>query len=120
MRLSIIKNISETKGVSIRSIAEKIGMSEQNLHRCIRVGQIQAHQLEIIAEMFNVPVGYFFDEEPVAGINNATIKGNNNVLAGRDNHIAAGKLNDCTKELVHLKALLSEKERTIQILMERK
>ncbi|MEG1612496.1 MAG: XRE family transcriptional regulator, partial [Alistipes sp.] len=61
MRLSYIKDISESKGISIRSIAEQIDMSEQNLHRCIRVNQIQAHQLEIIAKILTTPVGYFFD-----------------------------------------------------------
>lgn len=113
MNLLHIKNISEIKGISIKSVAEKINMSEQNLHRCIRVNQIQAHQLEIIARMLEVPVGYFFDETPgSSSTNKITQKGDNSVMIGNNNGTIS-KLENCTKEVEHLKELLAEKERQI-------
>lgn len=127
MNLMKIKGICEAKDVSIRNIAEHIGMSEQNMHRCIRVNQIQAHQLEIIAKFFNVPVGYFFDDEasPVSQ-NTASVKGNNNVLVGGNNN-TIHKLNECEREVEvlrvevkHLTTQVEEKERLIQVLMNKK
>lgn len=117
MNLIRIKSICETKGVSIRNIAEQIGMSEQNIHRCIRVNQIQAHQLEIIAKFFNVPIGYFFDDDKSVPPNTASVKGNNNVLVGGNNNGSINKLANCEREVEHLNAIVEEKERLIQVLM---
>ncbi len=64
MNLKIIKNLSEKKRIPITKLAEKIGMSVQNLHRCIRIDQIQAHQLEIIAKILDTPIQDFFCEKP--------------------------------------------------------
>ena len=53
--------------ISIRSLSATIGMSEQNLHKCIRNNRIEAGVLEKIAVALEVPVSYFFDEgEPVS------------------------------------------------------
>nr|DAP41622.1 MAG TPA: LAMBDA REPRESSOR (TRIPLE MUTANT)/DNA COMPLEX-DNA COMPLEX, DOUBLE HELIX, TRANSCRIPTION-DNA.1A [Caudoviricetes sp.] len=125
MNLLHIKKISEKKGVSIRKLAESIGMSEQNLHRCIRVNQIQAHQLEQIAHLLEVPVVCFFDEEVVCE-NNKIGK-----VSGTGNRVQQGHVNvmleSQEREIENLKLLLtekdkviSEKERLIQILMKGK
>lgn len=125
MNLLHIKKISEKKGVSIRKLAESIGMSEQNLHRCIRVNQIQAYQLEQIAHLLEVPVVCFFDEEVVCE-NNKIGK-----VSGTGNRVQQGHVNvmleSQEREIENLKLLLtekdkviSEKERLIQILMKGK
>lgn len=125
MNLLHIKKISEKKGVSIRKLAESIGMSVQNLHRCIRVNQIQAHQLEQIAHLLEVPVVCFFDEEVVCE-NNKIGK-----VSGTGNRVQQGHVNvmleSQEREIENLKLLLtekdkviSEKERLIQILMKGK
>ena len=122
MNLLHIKKFSEEKGVSIRKLAESIGMSEQNLHRCIRVNQIQAHQLEQIAYLLDVPVVCFFDEEVVCE-NNKIGK-----ISGTGNKVQQGHVNvmleSQEREIENLKLLLaekdkviSEKERLIQVLM---
>lgn len=120
MNIRKLAKLIEDNRLSKVRLGEMTGISDVTISNILKGSDAKISSIEAIAKALRVPVGYFFDEEPTTGINNATIKGNNNVLAGRDNHIAAGKLNDCTKELAHLKALLSEKERTIQILMERK
>jgi len=61
MNLLGIRIKSEEKDISIRSLSEKIGMSEQNLHRCIREGRIEAGALEKIAIVLEIPISYFFD-----------------------------------------------------------
>lgn len=64
MDLSIIKNKIEElqyKG-GIKGLAESIGMTEQNLHRCVRENKIQAQDLEKIAMELNISILCFFDE----------------------------------------------------------
>lgn len=63
MDLLKIKKEAERKGIKISSIAKNIGMSVQNLHRCIRDGRIEAGHLEKIAKILDVPIFYFFDDE---------------------------------------------------------
>ena len=49
MDLSLIRKYSEIKRIPITVIAERIGMSVQNIHRCIRENRIEAGVLEKIA-----------------------------------------------------------------------
>jgi DNA-binding Xre family transcriptional regulator len=66
MNLLKIKKKCEEIDISIRALSAKIEMSEQNLHKCIRDGRIEAGALEKIAKVLSVHVSYFFDEvEPV-------------------------------------------------------
>ena len=66
MNLLKIKKRCDEIAISIRALSAKIEMSEQNLHKCIRDGRIEAGVLEKIAKVLGVPVSYFFDEvEPV-------------------------------------------------------
>ena len=41
-------------------------MTEANLHRCINLNKIQAGDLEKIAHLLGVRVGYFFDEVEIS------------------------------------------------------
>lgn len=120
MNLLLIKELAEKKAISIRSIAAAIGMSDANLHRCIRINQIQAHQLEQIAHILDIPIVMFFDEaiEQNHGNIGHTVKGNGNRVSGDIT------LSECKSELANLKIkveeqekLLNEKERLIQVLM---
>jgi len=63
MNLLRIKMRCNEIDISIRSLSAKIEMSEQNLHKCIRDGRIEAGVLEKIANVLDVPVSYFFDED---------------------------------------------------------
>lgn len=63
MELQRIKNLCEKRKGGLRGLATVVGMTEQNLHRCIRENKIQAQDLEKIAHELSVNVGYFFDEE---------------------------------------------------------
>ncbi|MGM9873189.1 MAG: helix-turn-helix domain-containing protein [Muribaculaceae bacterium] len=64
MNLQIIKLRVEARKFhgGIKGLAETVGMTEQNLHRCVRENKIQAQDLEKIAKALNVSVLEFFDE----------------------------------------------------------
>lgn len=98
MNLLAIRDLCKSNEVSIRSVAIHIEMSEQNLHRCIKMNKIEANDLYLIAQFFNVPIGYFFGED--GNLSNEKVQ-----------------LNSHTREIDLLRELLKEKERTIQILM---
>lgn len=116
MNTSKIAQLIECKNLSKVKLSSMTGISDVTISNILKGADAKVSSIEVIARALGVPVGYFFDEEPVTGVR-ATSIGNNNVLAGRDNHVKVDQLNDCTKELEHLKAMLAEKERTIQILM---
>lgn len=63
MNLQLIKRYGEHYPGGLRKLAVDAGMSEGNLHRCVRENKIQAQDLEKIAIELKVSIGYFFDEE---------------------------------------------------------
>ena len=61
MNLEIVRKLSENRGGGIkRKLAADVGMSEQNLHRCIRNNKIQAADLEKIAFLLKADIRKFF------------------------------------------------------------
>lgn len=65
MNLETIKFYCEKQGVAIKQLANDVGMSEPNLHRCIRLNKIQAQDLENIAILLKVDIREFFDEKAI-------------------------------------------------------
>lgn len=63
MYLQRIKTEAERQGKDLKKIASDIGMSEQNLHRCVRLNKIQAEDLKKIADILDVNIDFFFDEK---------------------------------------------------------
>ena len=61
MNLEIIRRLSEKRSGGLKKLATDAGMSEQNLHRCIRNNKIQADDLEKIAILLKVDIRIFFD-----------------------------------------------------------
>ena len=72
MNLLKIKKKSDELNISIRLISAKIGMSEQNLHKCIRDNRIEAGVLEKIAAVLDISVSYFFMLRPLIDHRQAT------------------------------------------------
>jgi transcriptional regulator with XRE-family HTH domain len=128
----IIRELSERKGITLRELSKKIGMSEDGLQKILRKGSTSTANLEKIANALEVPISYFFEDYPghqqinVEGSNNGKIK-----MIGRDGYSKSAmppkSLQDAHKEIAFLKEkllqnekLLKEKERTIQILLQQK
>lgn len=102
-------------------LAAGVGLSDQTIGNVLKGADIKVSSLKKIADYFNVPVGYFFDECSVE----QNTEGSSNVVVGRDNNgnisisECQNKLEDALKEIDHLKELNSEKERLIQVLLKR-
>lgn len=118
MNLQIIKLKVEALRFpgGIKGLAEKVGMTEQNLHRCVRENKIQAQDLERIAKQLNMSVSEFFDEAPKAVVHTegdyspASKNGDVSVIVGDAVLVERVK---------SLEALLAEKDARIEELKER-
>ncbi len=93
--LFLIKDLCAEKNISFRELCRMIGKQEGSMYTAVKRGSTKTETIEDIARVLDVPPAYFFD--------------------GYLNDKAIDKYR---KEIDHLKELLAEKERTIQILME--
>lgn len=92
--LGHIRDLCERKKITIRELAQRIGRDESSIQSAIRRGSTNTTTLELIANALGVPAGVFFDGFPPE------------------------KATDLETEIKHLKELLKEKERLIEVLME--
>lgn len=115
MDLELIKKFSEKRNGGLRKLAVDAGMSEQNLHRCIRLNKIQAADLEKISTLLGVDIRVFFDDQ---ACRNPVKIGDGNTAAVNISGTINGGQNvtnySCENEVRTLRALLAEKERVIQ------
>ncbi|MDE6697654.1 MAG: helix-turn-helix domain-containing protein [Muribaculaceae bacterium] len=95
--LFLIRELCTEKNIPFGELCKRIGKDESTVHSAIRRGSTKTETLEEIAKVLEVPAGYFFD----------------GYAANRD-------INKYLKEIEHLKEMLSEKERTIQILLDKR
>ncbi len=120
MNLQVIKTkVEEIKYPGgIKALAEAVGMSEQNLHRCVRENKIQAQDLEKISTQLKVSIIEFFDEEEIS-IKSA---GRDFVERGKIEHNgteyngASSLESDLRDQIAILKSQLEDKERIIKLL----
>ncbi len=62
MNLQLIKRYGERYPGGLRKLAVDAGMSEGNLHRCIRNNKIQASDLEVISLRLGIGIEVFFSD----------------------------------------------------------
>lgn len=109
-----IRELLEERGIQQNTFSIETGISKSNLWVWGEgTSKPGADALEKIADYFNVPIDFFFDRKiDTSGINiGHQLKSNGNKVS------EDMTLSEYQKEIVHLKELLAEKERTIQILM---
>ena len=112
----IINKLLEENRVTKVDLYKHIGISKKSLDDIINGTHMpRINNVESIADFFKVPIDYLFDRNiKMPGINiGHQVKGNGNNISGDIS------LSECQKEVIHLKELLYEKERTIQILIEK-
>lgn len=111
MELQRIKSLCERRKGGLRGLAIAVGMTEQNLHRCIRENKIQAGDLERIATELDVDIDFFFrDGNPAKDA--PTLAGDN----GNHTAVSDAVLSERVKLL---QQLLLEKDERIAELKER-
>ena len=110
-----IKDIIEQRGLTQKEVYEAAGISKGTFLSFERVKAPNGCNLERIADVLHCKIDDFFDREvECTSINiGHNVKGNGNKVSGDIT------LSEYKKEVEHLKELLAEKERTIQILMDR-
>lgn len=63
--LQLIKELAEQKKISVRELAEKVGLKENQIHVMCRSNSTKIDTLEKIAHVLDVPVSLFFNEGTV-------------------------------------------------------
>lgn len=115
MNLEIIRKLSENRSGGLKKLATDVGMSEQNLHRCIRNNKIQAADLEKIAFLLKTDIRIFFDDE-VSKLSNNSVETNGDFSpASMLGNVSVGADAILVERVKHLEELLAEKERVIKI-----
>ena len=90
------------KGYTFHSIAQAIGESDANLRCMLLVKDVKSGTLERIAQAMGENVSYFYEEHPVFSIEEYA------------------EIYSLKKEVLMLRQLLNEKERTIELLLSKK
>ncbi|MDE6272883.1 MAG: helix-turn-helix domain-containing protein [Muribaculaceae bacterium] len=106
MNLQLIKNYCERRPGGLRQLAEEAGMSEANLHRCIRNNKIQASDLEKLSHLLKVSITEFFDETQSGS---AIASGSKSAASYYGNA-------QVTTDNRYLESLLEEKDKRIELL----
>ena len=117
MKLDLIREIVKQSEISLKDLCAQIGMTYQNLNRCIKDNKITANDLEKICFILDVPVCIFFDES----------KSSNCVIRYKDGVIKKSQiiqesvtkdleLNMYKNEVEHLRKENKLKDRIIELL----
>lgn len=111
-KINELIEINRVKKVTVYNYAD---LSKTQFDNIINGNSIpRGDTLERIADFFKVPIDYFFEREVIPFTIGHHVSGSRNRVTG---DITLNELSECKKENEHLKELLAEKERTIQILM---
>lgn len=93
--LVVIRELCKERSMTLRELSRRVGRDESSIQSAIRRGTTNTKTLELIAEELKVSPAIFFDSSHV------------------------GSDHELLKEINHLKAVLKEKERLIEVLMSR-
>ncbi len=110
MDFSKIKNISKKRGIILKELSDMIGMSEANFYKCVKRNSIESKYLEKIAEVLEVPVGYFFEDDKKISSSNINTGGVQAINTGKINV----QMSDYQAEISVLRSRVAELERTIR------
>ena len=58
-----IRKLIDDRNLTVKKFAEKIGVSEPGIHNILRSHDMKVSTLQKIADFFEVPITYFFDDD---------------------------------------------------------
>lgn len=108
--------IIREKKLKKKEIAAQMGITDVYLSQIFKKESIDAYLLEKLSRAVRVPISFWFDES--ININKSIANGEGSAASIYGN-ATAGIISNKDQEIQHLKQLLKEKERTIQILMDK-
>ena len=110
--LQRIKDLAEKREISIRDLAERVGLKENQIHVMCRTNSTKIDTLERIAQVLNVHVSEFFDDSQAS---QHRIEGNNNQLneKGAHGNINGGSNPVLQERIKSLQELMKEKDKRI-------
>ncbi len=124
VNLQLIKNLAEKKGISIRDLADRVGLKENQIHVMCRTNSTKIDTLDKIAKELGVSISYFFEENICVEKVVYNQHGHHNAQAreiGTINYNKGGKYTDpndeiklLTGQIALLRDLLDEKNKTIE------
>lgn len=118
MNLELIRTLCSDRPGGLKRLASDIGMTEANLHRCIKLNKIQASDLETAARLLNAPINVFFDESPdLTQITEYNRAQNPPASAPAESSFNLRKENaSLKKEVEYLQSSIKDKETIISLL----
>ena len=64
MNYEKLKNLTRIKGLTIKTLAGAVGLTDAGFHKSIKENSFRVDTLEKCAEVLDITVCYFFDCEP--------------------------------------------------------
>lgn len=104
-----IKHLLDSEKKTITEVAKELGVNRSTIYSWGNNTYPKVDQLLKLAQVYNVPIFYFFEEENPRA---QSIHGNGNVAAV-NSHVTVPSDNK-DLEISHLKTLVEEKEKRIQ------
>lgn len=114
-----LKKLLARKGITPGDFALRLGVSESSVFKYYNKNNFDSSLLEKFCSELDIPITYFFDDDDGKG-NTTKVKGNgNNVASGPNSQITIleNDIHSKEAEIKHLKQIIEEKERLIQVLM---
>lgn len=109
-----IKTLAESRKISVRELAERVGVKENQIHVMCRTNSTKIDTLERIAQILGVPISYFFDEPK-----ELRQAGRDYVERGNIEHNGGATDDDFRERIAELKSQLADKERIIKMMEEK-
>ncbi|MCU6767391.1 helix-turn-helix domain-containing protein [Barnesiella propionica] len=117
MNIRKLRQLVKDSGKTKVQIAKLSGITRVTLDNALQGGDIRVSIIESLAKTLGVRVGVFFDEDAIG--QNAIAQGQSSVAA-INSDVIIGQNVLLEEKVKHLEEIIAEKERLINILMERK
>lgn len=110
--LMIIRDLCDARKMRINEVAARLEMSVDALQKMMKRGRTSFSTIEQLSDLFDVPVGIFFDGFP-SPLFRQYVSGRASLSTLKEDKTPL----PAEAEIAYLKRILEEKERLIRVLM---